>query len=365
MGFLAKRKDSPLFIKDLGAGEAIVVSTSAVIESLGEARETVPSSFIRAVGATMPVADKVVGSLSGRIVKLSEESIRLLRANDIVPKNGLVTGVVRNPKTGEFAGLLSFQRIDLATSVASSLPAIAAGMALQIQLARIEKQLGAIDAKLDYVIKQGHLQLEARLLAAVHILNDVASDCLPQGFVDDDSWDRIGEVEDDIRELVGWAASNLEPTRRALSDPSLNLGGKVRVLKEVLERDRAEWWLKARVAAEIALLKWEQLFLLRRAMTTPDEMDKVISRVETAIEVRHYELVELRDALEAWSQSSHESDRILDRLRLLKRKRLGKLVAQLPPMVEAYDEVARILPATRTLPLPNTKSGSKTLNAPQ
>jgi hypothetical protein len=301
----------------------------------------------------MSSAEKVIETLAGRIVRLSEESIRLLRANDIVPKNGLVSGVVRNPKTGEFAGLLNFEKVDLATSLASSLPALAAGVALQMQLARIEKQLGAIEGKLDYVIKQGQLQIEARLLAALQILDEVAADCLSQGFVDDDSWDRLNQIDHDVRELAAWAAGNLRPVHQALSDTKLSLPKKVQVLRDALERDRAGWWLKARVAAEVALLRWEQLRLMRRAMTTPDELDRVAAKIEQDVLNRRMELMGLRQALGPWAESTHRTERILDRLRILKRRELERLLAQLPPMVEAYEAgITQPLPAIAPPVLP-------------
>lgn len=49
MGLLARRKETPVVIKDLGDGQAIVVSSSRVIDALGEPLEAIPSSFIRAL----------------------------------------------------------------------------------------------------------------------------------------------------------------------------------------------------------------------------------------------------------------------------------------------------------------------------
>lgn len=337
MGFLQRNKPAPLVIQDLGNGEALVVSTPTVISAFGEPLEELPSGLLQAVGITMDLADKVTDSLSGRLVRLSKESMELLRTNNVVPKNGFVSGVVRDPKNGQFAGLLSFEKANLATSVGAALPALAAGAALQMQLARIEKQLETIEGKLDYVIKQGHLQIEARLQMAIGVLDDVSSDCLPTGFVDDDSWDRLVSIEDDVKELVIWASKNLAPLSRAMSDNDLSLRDKVRTLRSALEDDKAEWWLKARVAAEVAVLRWEQLRLMRRACTAPDELPQVIRRVESEVFARRDELAALKAGLEAWAETGTTSDRVLDRLRILKKRKLVKLLKRLPPMMAAYD----------------------------
>jgi hypothetical protein len=66
----------------------------------------------------------------------------------------------------------------------------------------------------------------------------------------------------------------------------MSLPRKVQVLRDALERDKAEWWLRAGVDAEVASLKWEQMYLMRRAMTTPDELDQVVHRVEAAVQRR-------------------------------------------------------------------------------
>lgn len=356
MGFLERQKKIPIAIRDIGDGEAIVISTRAVLETLGELREAVPSHLVRAVGMAMPIGEKAIASLSGRIVRLSDESMRLLGSNEIVYKNGLISGVVRDPSTGRFAGVLSFQRTDFPVSAVSSLPTLAAGVALQMQLARIQQQLTNIEGKLGYVIKQSHLQIEARLLAAVHIVGDVAADVLPSGFVDDDAWDRLSEIEDDVQELRRWSSSNLAPLTHALFNDDVRIGKKVRILRQALDNDQASWWLTARIVSEAALLQWEQLFLMRRAWTTPDELEAVIARVQGQVIRRRDELLRLRNGMEAWLERGSRSERVLDRLRVLQRAHLNRLLAQVVVMVDAYPSALVHAPAPSSLTLLGTGS---------
>lgn len=337
MSLLKRSHPAPLVIKDLGNGEALVVSTPQMIASFGDATEEVPSALLQAIGVAMPITEKMAESLSGRLVRLTDESMRLLRDNNIVRVDGFAAGMVRDPKSGQLAGLLTFDKMTLTASAAAALPALAAGAALQMQLARIEKQLESIEGKLDYVIRQGHLQIEARLEMAAQVLEDVASDCLSSGFVDDDAWGRVVAVEDDIRELVIWAVKNLASLSRALSDDDLSLREKIMTLRSALDDDKAEWWLRARVAAEVAVLRWEQLRLMRRAWTTPDELNGVIERVEREVMGRRDELALLRSGLEVWAETGARSHRVLDRLRILKKRRLAKLLQRLPPMLAAYE----------------------------
>lgn len=337
IGILDRRKSTPIVIREVGDGQAIVISTPGVIASLGEPTDDVPPGLIRAVSLAMPIAEKVADSLSGRLVRLSDESIRLLRANDTVRVNGLVSGVVRNAKTGQFAGLLTFENANLVASVGSSLPALATGAALQMQLARIEKQLATIENKLDYVVKQGHLQIESRLAMATHVLEDVAADCLSSGFVDDDAWGRLSGIEDDVRELAIWAERNLAPLTEVLSDDGVPIRTKVRTLRRALEDDKAEWWLRARVVAEVCLLRWEQLYLMRRSWTSPDELDPVIARIERDVFQRREELTALRTGLANWLESGSRSDRLLDKVRILQKRKLERLLERLPPMLAAYE----------------------------
>jgi hypothetical protein len=336
MGFLDRNKNVPVVLKPITHHDAIVISTDDVLNILGEPREVIPSNLVRAVGMAMPAAERVVDSLSGRIVRLTDRSMEMLRTQEAIVKNGVTMAVVRDPATKQFTGMLTFEKLNLSATALSSLPALAAGVALQMQLARIEKKLGEIEGKLDYVIRQGHLQIEARVLAALHILDDVAADALPSGFVDDDAWDQLSEIRDDVLELQKWASLNLAPLSRALVQDELSIASKVRILTKALKDDRAMWWIKARIAMEATLLRWEQLYLIRRAWTTPDELDAVTARVEQHVLARRHELVELRNGLQSWLDRGSKSDRVLDRLRVIQKVRLKRLLEQLPPVVDAY-----------------------------
>jgi hypothetical protein len=92
MSIIQRKTDTPVVIKQINGSEAIVISTPEVVNILGEPREVVPSQLVRAVGMTVPLADRMIDSLSGRIVRLTDESIQLMRANDVVLKNGFVSG---------------------------------------------------------------------------------------------------------------------------------------------------------------------------------------------------------------------------------------------------------------------------------
>ena len=339
MGILDRRKPKPVLIRPISQTEAIVVATPDVIERFGEPREAIPSGLVRAVGTSMPLAKTAIESLSGRIVRLSEESIRLLRTNEVVPKDGLVSGVVRDAKTGQFAGLLNFERVDLATTALTSLPALLQGVALQVQLARIEKRLERIAGAVDYVIKQLHIEVEAGLVHAVDKLEDIAADSLESGFVDDDSARRLYEVEDEIKTLRARTTRNLMLFASTIPTVDLPIGQRVKKLRRGLETDRAAWWLQARIAAEIALLKWEQLHLIRAAWSKPDQLATISLRVHTNVLDRRRELDEIRTLLSQWQEEGLESERIIDQLRVVQRWRLKRLVSQIPAMLETYAPV--------------------------
>jgi len=56
----------------------------------------------------------------------------------------VLTGVVRGRETGKIAGHLTFINPQSLAGMASTLPSIAGGAAMQLQLARIEKALDGL-----------------------------------------------------------------------------------------------------------------------------------------------------------------------------------------------------------------------------
>lgn len=75
--------------------------------------------------------------------------------------------------------------------LADQLPSIGGAVALQMQLARMEKALDEIKQELGYLVRQKHLELETGIETVLEILADVYRTLDRRGLVQDDQWDRI------------------------------------------------------------------------------------------------------------------------------------------------------------------------------
>lgn len=336
MGFLDRSRSLPLLIRPLNTQDALVVSSVDLMPFIGEPLQAVPTSVVSTISAVMPLSEGVMQGMGGQLFRLSSKSRQLLKTNSAVMKDGCLLGMVKNPKNAKIVGQLEFQPVGLAGNLVTCLPAVASAAALQMQLARIEKQLDAIKADLDYIIRQSHIQIEAQLRAAHGILDDVAHEVDRKGRVDDDAWNRLTEIEYEIRTLHYMAGGNLSDVLVVLSDPAKGLAARKRALENVLRDKRAAWWLRARINAEAALLRWEQLYLMRRICEEPDEIELIAERVRQDVLRRVEELRQLDYALRVWQERTSPSNRILERILFLQRRRLAKLRTELEPMLDAF-----------------------------
>lgn len=336
MGILDRRKTTPLMMQRVDEDVVLAISTADVLDRLGTTEEVVPKGLIHMVAAAAPALGRLGETTSGRLVRLSKEAVELLAQNDAVPKNGLISGVVRDPKSGRFAGLLSFEKADLVTSVAVNGPALIGAISMQIQLARMERKLDEINDGVQYLIDHAHHEISARLYGAVKIIERVAAETADAGFVDDDAWDQLCEIADDVMELCKISSLHLAGLTRVLLSPDAGVARKVHALRGALDGRHAEFWLRARVVAEVALLRWERLYLIRKAWTSPDDLEAVMSRSRSEVVDRRRELESLHHALNLWIDRGTHSDKVLDRLRIVKRRRLEALIDRMPRMLDAY-----------------------------
>jgi hypothetical protein len=248
----------------------------------------------------------------------------------------VLTGVVRNPETGRIAGHLTFVNPQSLAGLASSLPSIAGGAAMQLQLARIEKALDGLKQDLAYLIRHEHLKVESGIEANLKILGDVYSTSRRRETVEDDQWDRIANIEHSVRSLHLETAKHLRTLDEALDGASLRLPARIARLNRALDDERTLVWLRAHVHAEIAQTRWDSLYLLRQVELHPEELESLVAEIRRGIDDRHRALAALSQRIARYLSVGGTISGLTDRIRLVRRSKLKSLLRELDELLGVF-----------------------------
>ena len=205
---------------------------------------------------------------------------------------------------GKFAGLLTFVHPGSGVAaLAGQLPAIAGGIALQLQLARIEKALDGIKHDLGYLIREKHLELESGIETVLAILSDVYGTLQRRGTVEDDEWDRIAISEPRVRDLHGLTRKNVRALSAAVEEESAPLPVRLAKLNRALGDERAELWVRAHVHAGVGTHPLGGVFTSSGLqISIPRTRALLTDRTRSAVEGRRSELVELHRRIAEYLQ---------------------------------------------------------------
>jgi len=236
---------------------------------------------------------------------------------------------------GSIARHLSFVDPGTLSRLAATLPALGAAAAMQVQLAHIEKSLGEIKERLDYVV--GHLHDEdlADLSANLSVLEDVYRAVERNGELDDDHWQLVANLAQPVRRLHELTSRKLASLESAL-DADVSIGRRVAVLNRALHRDHALLWLEAHVHAELALVRWQALYLLRQAGRHPSTVAGLLDELEADRKARHALLLGLAGKIARYLRSGSTLQEVLDKIRIISRMRLGRLLSELESVLAVY-----------------------------
>ena len=248
----------------------------------------------------------------------------------------VVTGVVRNPTTGKIAGQLTFIDPQSLAGVVGSLPGLAGGVAMQLMLLQIEKSLERLSVDLGYLIRSEHLKVEAGIETNLEILHDVHAATRRHGAVEDDQWDRVANVEASVRSLHKETKKHLRSLEEALGGEGQRLAVRVARLNRALGDERTVFWLRAHVHAELALARWDAIYLLRQVPQHPEALSVLVAGLYRQVEERNSVLANLSRRVAQYLAS----DRVLtiwtDRFRLIRRTRLKSLLLELDEVLKAF-----------------------------
>ena len=218
----------------------------------------------------------------------------------------------------------------------AGLPAIVSAVALQQQLAAIERKLEAIGAGIDYLTELEHIEVEAELLAAIDILDGVYAATARSGELSDDDWHRLANIEHAVKTLHGRTSGHLRELEDLFDDVEPSLGQRVKQLSSTVSDRHIGAWLHFHVLADRALAQWESLHLIRRIDQGSADIEAIVAQTRDGIVTRHRHMAALAEGLAAYLADAGQVHRWLDRVRLLSRARLTSLLTEFDGVFQAY-----------------------------
>lgn len=323
-----RKKSRPMCVVPISDSEVVAFGHEADLATLGVEQSVVPAGFTRAISTAMAATSdfaKVADEASGRVMKLTPESAELLKHYDVMRSDGALIGMAVEKK-GQIVAPLRFEEPGVQLATLSNL---ATTIATQQQLVAIEKKLDDIKTDLEYLIDSQHAEVEARVTAALHVLDDVYSEMTEQGRFDDDQWQRIVPLEQIIRELHARCLVHLRGIDHAIEQPSGNVGERVKVLNKAVKDAHIDVWLPMYFHAERALTQWEILWVLRQIDTQPDRARELSGDVAATVSQRHWDMVSFADGIARFLETNTSSGSRFDGLRLISQYRLRNLILSL------------------------------------
>jgi len=333
-----------------GSGEQVVVfGPRAALERLGERVSELPGPMVRAATAAIASAASVAdqgAQLSGAWMKLTPQAQRLLAAHEQAATTGGLLGFVR-AGDGKIAGHLTFEH---AGSAFAGAPALAGAAALQLQMAAIEQRLDTIQKDIGYLVKSRHIEIEAETAANLEILASVYDEVRATGELTESQWDRVVNIEASVRQVFNRAAAHLGAVQSALEKTEGSLVDRVRSLQQLINEDRTEHWLELYVHADRAVTEWELLHFNRQLDDHPERAEELASALRQRLLQRFEVIRDLANTIARLLDAEHD-ERFLDRLRVISRARLDRLLVELAEILYSYRQGVAEIEASNALAL--------------
>ena len=321
--------DRPGMVLALGTAGS---SAPELGEVVGSADGPVLARLLDAAGLTAAAAASD-GFLDARWVRLTEESAsKLAERGFTYDGDGLAMGLVRGDR-GRIEHVVRFA--DGTNPVAAAL--MVQSLATQMRLQHIERKLDELSEQVDVLLEGSRIEVESQLAANLDTLRRIERRVADRGRVDEADWASLAAIESPIKQVYHQTVQWLAPIRTFLDDGELNVKEQVQLLRANLGVRDVEFWLRMHVYSELAMKRWELLYLWHEADEAPERLAAEAAQCEKRAAERHQELAALYELLADYLDTEEELS-LWQRLQVLNRVRLARLRLELGHVANAYGE---------------------------
>lgn len=232
--------DGLAVIGDARDVERFLLSEGLFAKNLGLQRLT----SIAGTGAVLAQTGSEIAASSGRWVKLTPESARLVKRYGLreSTKTGLSTGVVKGD-TGQVRGFVEFAKAPRSLLTNPALLAGAAGIMAQVAMQQamdeITRYLATIDRKVDDVLSAQNDAALARMIGVGFVIEESMTIREKRGRVDEVTWSKVQGAPATIAETQAYALRRLDALAQKM-ERATRIGDLAAMAKEA-ERLVREW----------------------------------------------------------------------------------------------------------------------------
>lgn len=275
------------------------------------------------------------GVASGRWVKLTSDSAAQFRLHGAVPDaNGQLMGIVRGA-AGQFSHIARFELIN---GMAFGVSGLVGGLAVQQMLKSIEQDLTALTERVDVLVEGSRIEMEAQLASALDVISRVERRASDRARVSVDDWTSLAVVEPVVKSAYHQTVRWLDPLRDLLIDEDTTIAAQVQRLRRNLQSHDIGFWLRMYAYAELAMKRWEVLYLIYETDMAPERVHDETGVVLARARERHAELLHLHNLIAIYLDRGPEAGSWLERLNFLNRYALQELRFHLAVTANGYAE---------------------------
>jgi hypothetical protein len=329
-----------LVVRRNGDGDlALVVGEPTWVEQLGQVVDHPQGRTLERLLGHLGVGAGVVAlanSARGSWVRLAPETVAHLASGELkfgTDANGLRLATLRGDD-GRIGHISRFAGdVVPANPVAAGL--LLQGLATSMQMRRLERDLAEIAEGVGTLVEHSQVEHEAELAASMGTIRRVERRVGDRGVVDDRDWVSVAALEHPVRKLRAMTTTWLQPLEHLFEDGRLTLRRQVELSRSQLGSRDLGFWLRMHAYGELAMTRWEQLYLLHEADAAPERLASEARRIEDEARERWQELQTLHRRLAGHLVDAPELSR-WERLQIISRVRLARLQLQLGHVANAY-----------------------------
>lgn len=197
-------------------GEVLVVGPDAKARTLGTITGAMPTALARTIVGANALAEMAIGmgEQAGVLVRITAESAQKMKELSTIPAaGGSFLGVLRDG-SGHFAHVVQFSSATGLQSLANVTGALS-GVALQMQLASLEKAIGEVAEQVSEVRRELERAREADELATREIILEAYRVAMATGELTEFQWSQIAPLHQKVRRVQHRARLDIEAAYEA------------------------------------------------------------------------------------------------------------------------------------------------------
>lgn len=285
---------------------------------------------LAAVGATVGS----VASLSGSYVRLSPDSVNLLRAGKLVPGTDGFFRMFTQNGNGQIAGQLQWQDVTLGPQAVVAIQTAAATAALRVAIASVERAVERVEGKVESVLALASAERTGDILGHHYSLQHASELLERSGRLPAADWDSLAALGPILTAAVERLRSHARLIVEGLR-PELPAQDRADKLNSAVRDNRLGETLQLLLVAEDSLYLWQTLRIERVSATEPENISAVTESARQQLREhgqRDGELV----AMVVESLKSYATIRPLELHRVFSARGLRRDVASLNADLESF-----------------------------